>query len=253
MRRLNYTGRRNLKQASVALEVVAAKDGSLSVKGSIDLSVYGEWPPDAEVVIEAWQGPAFERILVGKTDQLKVEFDLPLRVFRGEQSPQFRVKVVAKGGHRGRLLGLCLVRARRADSEGHTSSMLHVTVEPLDHEIYKLRLEENKHPVLVINENLPAESELSGKALALHPMFISIVMPQIVRAVLSDILLVRRLEGVDEEQPEGQWVSFAESLNADRLPASDDVDGRRAWIEQVAEEFAKRTDALGRFKLWSVR
>jgi hypothetical protein len=243
MRRFNYTGRRELKQASVELDVVGAPDGTLAVKGLIDLEPYGDWPADARVVVEAWQGPVFERITVGKADCLKLTFEQPLQRFRGEQSPQFRVKVISESADRGRLLGLCQVRARRTDAEGPSSSMLHVTVEPLDHEIFKLRLEENKHPVLVINEKL-----------SLTPLFLSMVMPQVFRAIITDLLLVRRVgDDVDEAQPDGKWLTFARSLNGDDLPASDDLDSRRTWVEDAGVEFARNIDVMTKFKLWSIR
>lgn len=252
MRRFNYTGRRDLKQDAVDLEVTKASDGALSVKGSVDLDAYGPWPADADVVLEAWQGPAFERFSIGRASVPKIEFQRQLTRFRGDQSPQFRVKIVSETSDRGKLLGLCQIRARRADDDRPTGSMLHVTVEPLDHEIFKLRLEENKHPVLVINENLPTETDYFGKGFALTPLFVSLVMPQIFRTVVTDVLLVRRMDEEDES-PGGMWIRFARSLNTDSLPPSDDIDARRAWLEIATAEFSRCTDVMTKFRLWSIK
>jgi hypothetical protein len=255
MRRFNYTGRRALKQSAVNVAVAAKKSGELEVRAKVNLAEYAPWPPDARAVLEVYDGPVFERLDLGQVDNTnQLSFTKSLALFRGESNPQFRFKVISAESERGKLLALCKVRARRDDDEDATSAMLHVTVRPLDSQPFVLEITENAHPVLVINERLPPHSQYSGKAFAKDPIFVSMVIPQIFRAILTDIILVQAFDGEEEEdRPESKWFAFAQRLNADPLPPVEDQGQRRLWIDAAVDEFARKNEIMSKFKAWSVK
>lgn len=253
MRRLNYTGRVKIKQSSVSLSIVPVKGQPLRLKGTIDLQEYGQWPPDAIVVLEARSSSnsVYERIRVGEANSSPLVIDHALGRFDGEHSPGFRVKVIDGRASRGKLLGRCDVRARSSLDDEPSDSMLHVSVEPLDGEIFRLRLEEDRHPVLVINQNLPDTSEFSGKLLAKHPAFISLVMPQLMRTILTDIIVVRDHTDSDDDGPEGKWLKFALQFNPEPIPDKDELTRLREWIDIAVDHFAQANNVLSQFSAWS--
>ncbi|MEW6433937.1 MAG: hypothetical protein AB1730_20750 [Myxococcota bacterium] len=101
----------------------------------------------------------------------------------------------------------------------------------------------------MINETLARPDDLGVRMLATHPVFVSMVMPQAVRDVLTHILFVERAEPEpDDESWRGKWISLAEQLAGDAVPNAEDNTAARAWIEAAAEGLARQLQAAERFK-----
>lgn len=236
-RHINSTDRQRILREHVVVSIRESDGGGDTVfELEPDLSGYG-FPPEALVRVEASRsnaGQTWDYGTIGARRTPSAE-ERRLTEFDGKP-PHFRVMVVAGDGS-GRLLGSAMHIPPRTSQD----SLIHLQEQDgLGDEVWRIEFEDiNEPPVLLVNRSIPGASEIVRSDAA----FRALVMPEVLRAILTRILLVERM---DEDSNEGgawrDWLRFAQS----RLPGGDipaggeepDTGAALEWIDDAVRAFA---------------
>jgi hypothetical protein len=98
---------------------------------------------------------------------------------------------------------------------------------------WKLQLDGVDKPELHMNNRVPGAA-----GLVIHdPVFCGLLLPAILREVLTYVLLEGADDDEDEITWERKWVEFAEKLADEERPIGDESE-RRAWIDLVVARFS---------------
>ena len=238
IRHLNGTGRKRIERAHFDLAVRAAEGGEAPVFDlTLDLSSYA-FPSDARVRVEAWRSNASQRWAYGTVGAATPPPDLKRRLTEVPESAQFRVVVVAGDGS-GRLLGL----ADKIRPVLPHRSLLPIKPTPeLGDEVWRVDFGEGDLPQLLINSRVEGISEIVRN----DATFRSIVMPGVLRAVLTQVVFVERADPNDDGgEWWGGWLRLANSLlpsetvpHLEREAGHDETPEALLWINNVVSAFA---------------
>jgi hypothetical protein len=255
MRRFNYTGRKRLNRSDVVITLHPQADGGLEFDSIVDLAELRKADgvqPDAPVFLEAYSRTKFERFDLGT-----LEFSAPatrhrLTSFRRDENVLFRLKVVDSEAHEGRIIAMASGIRPVAPQEARQSSLLPVSVKPLDDLVFLVDFEEDGPPTLVLNERLDV-MEQGIKAAARNAVFIALVLPEAVRQILTRILVIEDDTGEDEDALSwsAKWKRFARSLNPEPIPElEDDQDPDRVldWIDVVVSRIGRNLNVIQKFE-----
>ena len=243
---LNGTGRKRITRNHAQVSLRAAEDGEAPIFDlSLDLSGYG-FAPDARVRVEAWRGNAVQRWDYGTASGLASLPDEERRLTEVPESAQFRVIVVAGDGS-----GLMLGHAPNIRPVLPRRSLLPVReTDELGDEVWRVDFggDGMDPPELLINPAVDGISEIVRG----DESFRSLVMPDVLRTILSHIVLIARADPEDNEGPWDGWFAIARALLPDEEPPSLDrnstveaeIAQAKRWINRVVEQFAdQRVDA----------
>ena len=258
MRRFNYTGRRRIPQENVAIQLRSTVEQA--VEASVDLKLSGLLEdgvdPEAVVFVEAYGGSKFERFRIGSLATASGERPLRLEQFRAGESVLFRVKVVVTGEQNGRIAAMATRITPRGPAISAQSSLLPVIVEPLEGVVFRVNFSDDG-PSLILNKALDDIIDNGIKGAAHSSFFIAVVYPEVVRQILTRILVIERLEE-DEEEGENAgrwhtaWLRYAQSLVGVARPESgdegDNDEDLLEWIDAVTARFAARLHVLQKFE-----
>lgn len=237
-RTFNYTGRRSILRKDIS--VLVRSSGSVwTFDADLRLAHY-KFPHNAEVWVEAhrqnlwmqWAWGTFSAMRVPSNRQL-TEFDVPDGVI-------FRVRVVLPPGQESRKLvgevdGIQPVKAGEADDRRRP--LIVPVPDALDQELWKLDLTQEP-PQLLVNR----DAKPSWKELARSPYFIALVYPEVLRRILTKVLIEDDWSDDDEGTDwESDWIHFARNLGGlPAVPTSGLEQERAAWIEEATAAFARR-------------
>jgi hypothetical protein len=243
-RTFNYTGRRK-----IALEEVHVRLGeSEEFYASVDLDAT-RFPADAMVVVEAYERTAYQRFELGPVEGPRVEGPFLLERVQPETA-QFRVKVVSaddKGV--GRLLGVA-DRVRPSSGDGtepgtgyQKEPLLHAESADLGGPVWRLDLS-GTWPTIQWERDL--QSDFMGKYVGTSPVFRALVYPEVVRQILTYILVLEG-DGAYDDDPTGWrygWLEFASTLLPEDPPPINDEDAAPAWIDIAVQAFAMQFEVV---------
>ena len=247
IKNFNYTDRKRItrKQARIEIEEGAEKNVALD----LDLSAHG-FPDDARVFIDAFTSgsPIVHRLDWGTVASPSPPPDRSLKRF-GDRNLFFDLRVVEPDGGAGRLLGLAeRVPAggdRGQDPDRDHEALLPVNFVDLGEQLWKVSFAHDL-PWLEINSEI---STLS-RSITTNPAFLSLVLPEVVRKILTQILI--RDEVDDPDGDDGSWRSKWLKWGMQRHPhgekPQEDATGYDGWIDDVVEEFCREQDTKS---LWS--
>lgn len=245
-RHFNYTHRVRILASKVHVEVERGEDGRYRgfVK-KVDFSEHGRHAEDvwkaANVVVEARRvstGSYHQQVLgtVADIQQERPISPIELAEFPDDSEIVFRFKVVDADK---KLLGeVDNIRAGER-SQTEREPLIPLIPTELKEELWKVdNSDEAMGPVVLVNKRLPNASGL----LTSDPLVCGLIMPQIVRQVLS---LIANSEELQSEPWAVNWISFADRLGHP-LPDPPDEEIVQDWVENVVGSF---TDS---FKLATV-
>ena len=234
-RHINSTGRRRIRREHVTVSIRPDDGGDPVFDLDPDLNAYS-FPPDALVRVEASRsnaGQTWDYGTIGARRMPTAE-ERRLTEFDGKPPP-FRVMVVDGSG---KLLGSAMHIVPKLPQD----SLIHLQEhDDLGDEVWRIEFGDMAEPpVLLVNRSIPGASEIVRNDAA----FRALVMPEVLRAILTRIVLVEREDpDTDEGGAWRDWLRFARSYLPDRdIPvlndASSDTSAAIAWIDDVVRAFA---------------
>ena len=242
IRRLNRTGRRQIARADVVVRLRSTEGAEPPIFDlELQLDDYN-FPPDASVRVEAWRSNAVQRWDYGTVGALAELTEEERRMRDVPASSQFRVLVVAGDGS-GRLLGH-LPSIRPLQPQESLLPVEEVGEDQLGDEVWRVDFGDGgDSPVLLLNSSVTGISEIVRTDKA----FRSLVMPAVLRSILTHALIDEHAEPDDDEGSSWNgWFRLAERLHPDAeipslglQPQESELDDVKEWIEAVVRAFAK--------------
>lgn len=239
LRRFNSTGRGMIPNGHAAVRLLPVEKGGercFELTLTLDEHRFAE---DAEVRVEAWRSNIGERWQLGGVGQIADGAQYVRRMDETPDGSQFRVVVVAGDGS-GKLLGATAPMKPKLPVE----SLIALQEEDLGDEVWRVSFgDDSEPPLLLVNNKIEMISEIVRSDAA----FRSLVMPQVLRTVLTQIVFVLGEDPDDDEERWCQdWYRLAQSILPESIPKAPDRGdtGEQAvaedWVRRVVEEFASQ-------------
>jgi len=248
VRRLNYTGRKRLRQRELQFAIELPPTGAPRFTANLNFDSC-RLPANADVIVEAYRQTTWMRFRFGNVDDIRPLDDPTLTEFDSAEGILFRVRVTSPIDSKGLLLAEAdRIRPRIGAEEEDANRIPLLPVKPdsdLGEEIW--RLDFTDRPILLINAAVG-----DWRALAKEPVFISLVYPAVLREILGRILYVEEYcETDDLDNWRSQWLLFATRvLGAGEPPTEDNKDRFDDWIDDSVEAFCRRFIMMNRFRTW---
>ena len=210
-----------------------------------------EFPPEADVYIEPYYRNSTMRFNLGKFQDAPFSFSGRLDEIQSE-TVFFRVKIVDNSEKIGRILGFADGISPGADDS--RASLLPVTLRDLGDRIWRIDYE-GLTPVLEVNNQFRASIAI-GEVIRKEPAFLTLVMPAVLREILTRILLIEEITDLDGEEWQNEWLRFAQAFPGvsvlSRLLSDLDSDttSREDWIEDVVDAFSRYHHVRAEFEGW---
>ncbi len=250
IRRMNYTKRVNLRKQHVQISL-EPEDDSGARGFSVQLDLPDNLPGSAALALEAYSSspPVRMRFDLGSVDEPRLPTldEARLTEFPREvETPLFRLKAIDSGENRGRLIADArqIRPINAADKKESRQGLLYIGHKELEGLVWDLDVEEpTGKPTLWIDTDAD-----SARELARDPKFISLVYPEVLRGVLTHLIIDDEMNSIGDEGEWGHaWYTLARGLPgmAGEPPpnADDHVEERRAWIGQAVRAFARSARA----------
>ena len=236
IRRFNYTGRKKLPTEKVYLRL--HRNGNVMTFDAqlLDLEKSG-LPSSALVYVEAYHQATYMRFAFGTVGLIQAPEDRRLTAFYDGSPVNFRVKIVDSLGEAGRILSAAdRLHPVRDDEDSKLSPLIPVRlVGGMGQEIWRV-IWDAEGPVLELNQE---KAGIKETLLQKH-VFRSLLLPEILRTVLTRIL-VAQLDA-DEEFAECAklWLKFVETIHPDKEPEERDFAHVEEWVNRVIQSFCSR-------------
>lgn len=237
---INHTGRKRLTSQDISIGLYNEASPLKFEVTHLSLDRH-DLPDDALVRLEAYHRTTYDSFPLGAVSQLVLPGKQSLPQFSVPDGIRFRVKVTSvTEPAKGQLLAAGS-RIVPTWLDGGQESLLPVRPDDtLGQEVYRLSFDDGI--VLLINGKIDQWREVSR-----DPVFMALVYPEVLRAVLTRILLDE--EDSSEDWPK-QWIAFAAHHLAMGEPPevkSDDLEAVRAWVDQAASSFCSKNKSYEGF------
>ncbi|NLO02893.1 MAG: hypothetical protein GX126_11370 [Bacteroidales bacterium] len=241
IRRINYTGRLKLKLAHIHIEIIENDNGK-SFDAEIDFSEY-TLPSHAKVYLEPYYRLSFMRFDCGTVGYFSLPQDTLLKDLPDSDIIYFRVKIVDETENVGKLVAFANNVKPLGLDKGEISSK---SIKPVDYridlgqQVWKLSLEEAV-PVLLINSRIK-----DGRTLVQSHEFYSLVLPAVVREIMTEIIQDHSGEDPDSEHWSSLWLGYVTKvLRTSGIPEPESsIENQKDWIEDVVKAFCDRNRIL---------
>lgn len=251
-RRLNYTDRKRIKRDDVSIRLHRNGEG-LVFDAALQLTDYklDRITPPPQVYVEAYRGASalWKRFDYGRYGTIQPPADRSLDEFGVPEGILFRVKVSAAADDTlGRLLAEADgIRPRLPDEQdAHGERLIqHVAADDIGDELWRVTDFDSQLPLLKVNSRVP----MGVDQFLRDPQHRAVVMPAVMRQILTRILILDR-DAWDDEDGNWQvrWLNFASGLpGVSQRPQADEESGRlrnadelERWIDDAVESFAAR-------------
>ncbi|MFV2045278.1 MAG: hypothetical protein ACC700_18850 [Anaerolineales bacterium] len=250
-RRLNFTGRKRIPRNMIDCFVSTNSGGGSEFKVDVDLSGLN-LPGNAQVFIEAYYRSSVMRYDLGKVDSLQTPFTSRLDEIQSDII-FFRVKVVDQADGVGRILAIADGISPGTDAP--RSSLLPVTKQDLRDRIWRLSFD-GPSPVLEVNNQYRSNIAID-EIVRTEPAFLTLVLPAVLREVLTQILVINEYDELDGDDWQSQWLQFASSFPAVEPLGNLPGDPRKNlgeyvdWIEEAVNSFCRHHGVKREFENWA--
>ena len=218
LRRFNTTGRQKIEMQHSLVRILPADDSGVhTFEVELDLTSY-QFDAAARVQIEAWRSNIAERWELGAVGHPAPGTQFVRSIRTVPLTSQFKLKVIAGDGS-GKLLGASAPIKPKLPTE----SLIHLDpTEELDGEVWRVDFGDGDVlPVLQVNSEIEAISEIVRN----DDAFRSLVMPQVLRTVLTQIIFVQNVDPDDDEENWCHgWFRLAKSIHPGEIPKLTDRD-----------------------------
>ena len=231
-RHLNYTERDRITRNQASVRILEEQlDGRpvFEMRLRVDRVRY---PDDALVRVEASRSNVAQRWDFGAIANQTVPSADERRLTQVEPSSLFRVFIVEPGT--GRLLGLA-DKIRPIQPIDSLIPLQEDNGAELGSEVWRVDFGQDEGPVLLVNSNVPNIGDIVRSDVA----FRSLVIPQVLRQVLTQMIFVEKMDPDDDEDGWGtDWFTFVEKLG---VKAEPDMTWGEALDNEAAQEWINKT------------
>jgi hypothetical protein len=234
--RLNYSGRKRISRQDVLILLHEPPGSPLSFEAQLKLGGYN-LPDDALLFVEAYRQTQWMRFPFGTVNAVVPPVDRRLTEFESEDGILFRVRVTSQAGRQGLLLAEADKVPVRRPEDVEENRLPLFPVQPADLGSQTWRVDFSSDPVLLINKAVG-----DWRAVAVSPVFRSLVCPAALREVITRILFLEDYPDLeDRDDWKTRWLLFAGSVpGAGEPPADGETDSFEDWIETAVEAFCRQ-------------
>lgn len=241
-RHLNYTGRARITRDQAMIRI---REEQVDDRPVFDLRLRlrhdSGYPDYALVRVEANRSNAVQRWDFGTVGDIVEPTLHQRRLTDVESTSYFRVFIVEP--ETSRLLGLA-DRIRPIQPIDSLVLLREDDGTKLGKEVWRVDFEEDESPILLINSNVPK----IGDIVLRDKVFRSLVMPQVLRQVLTQIAFVDQKDPDDNEETWAtEWFDFVgKTLGIHANPdmawgASINPEQAQAWIDRAVDSFSDKS------------
>ena len=243
-RRIRLTGRRQIPHSCVEVKVFEVEPRKKVVSVSILRSErFRSFPDNATVKLRMFENKFYETIDFGTLGALKSATSTEYLQNTAFSAPSCQLRIVAADGdNEGLLLGSTKTWTLQDEEEGTTGSrkgILMFKPQDIAPRTWKLDLRPDDHPIVYIDSSITN----SGTWVRNDPVFMSCVLPAIIREVFEDIF--SDFDDHSDLEWVQDWLSWADSLMPGKsLPLPDDTEQKKRWIEDLLTSFCRKHNTL---------
>lgn len=237
-RRINSTGRKKISQDKIDLRLLAAVPGEpMRAKLSIDLDSLG-LPASASVSVEAYHRSTAMRFDCGTIGSKKIPETLLLNDLDQAGGILFRVKIVDREAHQGKILASA-DRVRPSIEGEHMGrrSIFPVEYRDLGQEVWRVDIDDDAGPFLLLNSKIPTLMHRLHE----NPLLAGAILPAAFRIVLLHIAYDPSEDDEDGAGWKADWKRFCnEGLGVDDEPDDlEDDDARDQWVADAVRRYCE--------------
>lgn len=248
IRTFNYTGRKPLPKDQIQIRLHRTVPAMSFDAVLMDFEKLQQ-PESARVFIEAYHQSVYMRFDFGTVGQIRIPApeDRRLKEFYDGSPVNFRVKIVDESGEHGKILAEAdAIRPVRDDDENNRDPLIPVrTVGGMGQEIWRVTWEASR-PVLELNQEMAGIKERLIK----ETRFRSLILPEVFRTVLTQILSSSLDESDDFSEISERWFKFAAILSSEEPPLRDDrsVPKIQEWVQGIIKPFSAKHQFFDHWK-----
>lgn len=245
-RQIRFTGRKQLAHSWVEVKLFDSGKGkrvSLALRNPHEFKTM---PPSAHLKLRLFENKISETLAFNSLEEMRRKHYAVAELKRPEafSAPSAQLRVVATDeNRRGLVLGSTRRWTLRMGGDGgddvSTEGILLLQKLDISPRVWKLDIRDEEHPVVYIDDKIPDPSAW----VQTDPVFISCVLPAIVREVFDEILSTHTSE------PDLEWVkdwaNWAKTLvPGENIPWGEDRTQHNEWIDNLLNEFCRQHDML---------
>lgn len=242
-RRVNSTDRIRITRDRVNIVLDPPVDASSFPHASATIDLAGfDFPPDADIVLEAYYRSSSMRFACGNVGRLAIPARMELSDIDLGGAIQFRLLVIASDS--GRILGSAEgLRPAKTGESPDRQPLLTLRETNLGHELWRIYVDPRVGPVLCVNNTI------AGLAAQIRtvPLLQGLVLPHAFRMILQEL----SAEGEDEADDlwGNGWRKFLTEIGLPIEPEDDDPETVENWIQSAVVAFCELKDFVSRVRM----
>ncbi len=197
-------------------------------------------PETARVKLRLFENKYSETLEFGTLGKLKIIAEIKSGAF---SAPSCQLRVVATdAGKTGLLLASTdnwNLRTGGDDGAGTASEgILNFLPSDIHPRVWKLELRDDDYPIVYVDKRIP-----DGRTWVRNdPIFVSCVLPVIVREIFDDILST---SAAPDQEWAKDWLGWADTLMPGKAPPwNDGLQQKREWINDLLDGFCQKHGML---------
>ncbi|MHC8597724.1 hypothetical protein ACYVVU_05460 [Arenicellales bacterium IMCC55707] len=238
-RTFNYTGRSRIAKEEVLITI--DDRGDLPPVFDAEFKFQRNFPDRCRLYVEAYHRETLQRFDFGTIANPVAPQNRVLDSVDLTGTTLFRVRVVDESGDIGRLIGAADSLRPEGDDDQNRESLMVLKSRDLGSVPWQVELDAGgSKPALLVNNRIPDAINRAKN----DPTFYALVMPAVLRQVLTDMALNEDAEeDLDADGTRQQWIQMAEGLNS-TIPKSGDREEKLSWVEGVVQAFCQSNEII---------
>lgn len=239
-KRIRLTGRKQLARSAIEAKVVEIGGKKLVSMTIANPKAFKNMPGTARIKLRLFENKFSETLEFGTLESMNTTAEIKSGAF---SAPSCQLRIVASSDEqKGLLLGSTDTWTMRTggEEEGGAASEGILLFQP--HDIaprgWKLDVREDDYPIVYIDKKIPD----SRTWVRNDPIFVSCVLPAIIREVFDDILFAN---APPEQAWAKDWLGWADTLMPGRtVPWTDGRQQKQVWVNDLLDTFSQRHGLL---------